>query len=189
MKMLKKGQYGYISNRRVWKILLLVVLLAADLAMFETARAYFGTVKNLFSIFAVLICLPIAKSAVSMIMFLKARGCSEGAHEQIEKHIGELEGDYDLYMTSYTRDFQISHITAACHNVAAFSETDRGDGKAGEEHIRKMLEQNGMKGYEVKIFYNLHKYLERLDSLNQLSKAAGKEDLTKEFDLFRSISI
>jgi hypothetical protein len=52
-----------------------------------------------------------------------------------------------------------------------------------------MLAENGMRGYSVKIFFNLQKYLERLDSLNKLQETEGKQDLTKEFDLFRAISI
>jgi len=187
--MIKKGSFGYIGKTRKWKILIVVLLFAADMAMFLTAKAYFGTVKNLFSVFAALICLPIAKSAVSMIMFLRAKGCSPEAEVQIRRHIGELQGAYDLYMTSYSKNFQISHLTAACRNVAAYTESPDCDGKAGEEHIARMLAENGMRGYSVKIFFNLQKYLERLDSLNKLQETEGKQDLTKEFDLFRAISI
>ena len=40
--------------------------------------------KNLLTIVAVLGCLPASKSAVSMIMFLRAKGCSEALKAKID---------------------------------------------------------------------------------------------------------
>ena len=162
-------------------------LLAADLVMFFTAKQHFGTNRNIFSVFAALICLPIAKWTVSAVMFWRARGCSESAAGLIKEHIGSLCGLYDLYMTSYQENFQVSHITAAARSVCGLCEAEGTDVRAAEKHIRTMLENNGFRGYSVKLFTDPAKYAERLDSLNRLS--SGEKPAEAVAELLKSLSI
>ncbi|WP_130837869.1 hypothetical protein [Lachnoclostridium sp. Marseille-P6806] len=189
MRGIKKGSTGYIRMRRNRMHHLTLLLLAADLIMFFTAQVYFGSNRNLFSIFAALICLPIAKCGVSAIVLFRARGCSAGAEEQIRRHVGALDHLYELYLTSYSRNFQISHAAFACKNIVAFTETRDCDGPAAEKHIRDMLENNGMRGYSVKLFFSLDRYLDRLDSLNRLAEQTEKEDLRNVRELLLVLSI
>ncbi len=186
--MKKKGEFGYIKSRRKLSIAVSILMLAMVLVIYFVARWYFGTNKNLFTILAALGCLPLGKCVVNMIMFHRAKPCSEQVRSRINQHIGDLPGAWDLYMTSYSKNFQLSHITKAGKNVCAFTETAACDGRAGEEHIKKMMENNGFHDYTVKIFFSLDKYLERLDQLNALAegKTGSSEAL---FNLFRSISL
>lgn len=186
--MKKKGEFGYIKSRRKLSIALSLLMLVMVLVVYFVARWYFGTNKNLFTILAALGCLPLGKCVVNMIMFQKAKPCSDQVRSRINQHIGSLPGAWDLYMTSYSKNFQLSHITKAGKNVCAFTETAGCDSRAGEEHIKKMMENNGYHDYTVKIFFNLDKYLERLDQLNALAEGTtGSSDAL--FSLFRSISL
>ncbi len=186
--MKKKGEFGYIQSRRKVSIALSALMLAMVLVIYFVARWYFGTNKNLFTILAALGCLPLGKCVVSMIMFHKAKPCSAQVRSMINQHIGDLSGVWDLYMTSYSKNFQLSHITRAGKTVCAFTETAGCDTRAGEEHIKKMMENNGYHGYTVKIFLNLDKYLERLDQMNALAEGTnGSDDAL--FNLFKAISI
>ena len=187
--MKKKGEYGYIDSQKKRAIALTLAMLAMVLLMYFVPRWYFGTNKNLFTILAALGCLPLGKCAVSMVMFLRARGCSAPVRDAVRRHVGELPEAYDLYLTSYSRNFQISHIVAANKSVCAFTETAGCDGREGEKHLRKMMETNGFRDYTVKIFFNLDKYLQRLDEMNELQRQSGRQDLTALFDLFYSISL
>jgi hypothetical protein len=189
MKSIKKGCVGYIKSRRIKYLMITLLLLGGDLFMFFYAKWYFGSNKNLFSLFAALICLPIAKTAVETIMLFRARGCSEEAEKQITQHKGSVDGLFELYLTSYSNSFQLSHVAYACGNVIAYTELAGTKGNLGEKHIREMLSNNGFKGYNVKIFYNLDKYIERLDSLNRLKEQGEEEDLSGLGDVLLSISL
>lgn len=189
MRRVQKGRPGYLRFRRGWMLAVTLLLLAGNLLMFFIARSYFGSEKNLFSIFCALLCLPIAKYGVTTLVLLRSRGCSPGAAEQIRRHAGGLDGLYDLYLTSYDRNFQISHAAFACRTLAAFTETPSCDGPAAEKHIRTMLENNGIHGYSVKLFYNLDRYLERLDSLSRLQEGAQEDRLADVRSLLLSISL
>ena len=185
----KKGSFGYIKRGRIILGTMTFLLLAAVLAMYFGALRYFGTNKNVFTILAALSCIGVGKCAVDFVMFMKAGYCSNAAMEIIDPHIGKLCGGYDLFMTSYDKNFSISHAVCAAKSVCAFMEDSKCDVKAGEMHIRTMLEADGFKGYTVKIFRNLDQYIERLDELNLVDDGREKKSTKGAMDLLESISL
>ena len=120
---------------------------------------------------------------------MRAGYCSESAREIIAPHVGKLTEGYDLFMTSYDKNFALSHAVCAAKSVCAYTEDSKCDVKAGEMHIRTMLENDGFKGYTVKIFRNPDKYIERLDELNQIEGGKEKKSTKAVMDLLESISL
>lgn len=165
------------------------VLLAAVLAMYFGAQWYFKTNKNIFTIIAALSCVGVGKLAVDFVMFMRAGHCSQSAYENISLHIGKLTGAYDLFMTSYDRNYALSHAVCSAKTVCALTEDSKCDVKAGEMHIRSMLEKDGFKGYTVKIFRNLDKYTERLDELNKIGDSKENKSIKGVMNLLESISL
>jgi len=185
----RKGTYGYIKRGRMVYGAVTFVLLAAVLATYFGAQWYFKTNKNVFTILAALSCIGVGKFAVDLIMFCRAGGCSESAREAIELHKGKLAGAYDLFMTSYDKNFAISHAVCAGRSVCALTEDTGCDVKSGEMHIRTMLENDGFKGYTVKIFRNQDNYTQRLDDLNRLEDSKERKSIQGVMDLLKSISL
>ena len=185
----KKGYYGYIRKGRVVLGLVTACLLALVLGVYFGAQWYFKTNKNIFTLLAALTCIGVGKFAVDFVMFMRAGHCSEAAREIIDPHVGKLTGAYDLFMTSYNKNFAISHAVCAARSVCALTEDSNCDVKAGEMHIRTMLENDGFKGYTVKIFRNPDKYIERLDELNLLEDGKEKKSTRGVMDLLESISL
>ena len=185
----KKGTYGYIKRGRRILGVLTFVLLAAVFALYFGARWYFKTNQNIFTIIAALSCIGVGKFAVDFVMFMRAGYCSESAEKSISLHIGRLTGAYDLFMTSLNKNFAISHVVCASKTVCALTEDSKCDVKAGEMHIRTMLENDGFKGYTVKIFRNLDKYPERLDELNRSADSKESKSIQGVMNLLESISL
>ena len=185
----RKGTFGYIKRGRRTFAIVTFGLLALVLIMYFGAQWYFKTNKNVFTILAALSCIGVGKFAVDLVMFCRAGYCSKSAREAIELHIGELAGAYDLFMTSYDKNFAISHAVCAGKSVCAFTEDAKCDVRSGEMHIRKMLEADGFKGYTVKIFRSLDKYTERLDDLNRLDDSKERKSIQGVMDLLKSISL
>ena len=104
MHRIKKGQYGYIKSQRKIEIIKTLSLFLLSLAIYLGGYITTETNKNLLTIVAILGCLPASKCAVNMIMFLRARGCSEELYQKVSAHTGTLPCLYDNVLTSYESD-------------------------------------------------------------------------------------
>ena len=133
----------------------------------------------------------IAAVLVAMVMVvyfgaLRYFGTNRNVFSLLAAH---LAAAYDLYLTSYDNNYQLSHLAAANRSICALTESDSCNIKEGETHIRKMLQDNGFRDYTVKIFRDRSKYLDRLDEMNRT--AGGKKHKRDEevLQLFYQISI
>ena len=107
MKKSFKGDFGYIRYRRQIGILRTGLFLLVVLALFFSGLFIFGSSKNYLSIIAALLCLPAGWSAVNLIMFLRAKGCSDSSFNKINKSKGGLLVRYDEVITSYDKNFNV----------------------------------------------------------------------------------
>lgn len=177
MKKAIKGTFGYLRRKRSFVLIRTIIYFAIALALFFAGLITTGTRKNLLTIVAVLGLLPASKSLVNLIMYIKATGCSPAAKDTIEKAEGTLIGMYDMYFTSYKKNFAVSHMVVEGKNICGYTEIPSFDSKACEEHLTQMLKQGGHKDMTIKIFSDINKYCERLKQLNGL-----EHDKTTERD-------
>jgi len=185
----KKGTYGYIEAQRKLEILKTVIMFGISISLYVAGYIATKTNKNLLTLAAVLGCLPASKSAVSMIMFLKAKGCSAAMKEVIGKRAEGLPERFDLFLTSYSKNFQISHIVMKGKNLAGITEQENFDEAACNEHLKNMFAQNGFHDITVKIFKDKTKYLERLKSLRESEMEDNAEFDEKLLRLMENLSL
>ncbi len=164
--MIKKGSYGYIRSCRIRKTVLALLLTAAAALVYFGARYHFQTSKNIFTIMAALMCLPAGRAILDVVMFFRAPFCSEEAMEEIEERIGKAPGAYDLYLTTYEKNFSLSHACVSSGSVLALTEDSRCDIAGAQAHIRRSMETDGIKGYTIKVFSDRAKYLQRLSDIS-----------------------
>lgn len=162
-----KGQYGYLKKQKIWSTARTFILFALSLSIFAIGVKSTGSKENLLTVVAVLGCLPAGRSAVNMIMFWRARGCSEGARAKIGTVSGGMIQLYDMFFTSYTKNFPVSHMVIQNHVVCGYGEGPKADSQGCEKHLNTYLKQGGCKGVTVKIFVDLEKYCEGLDNLKK----------------------
>lgn len=187
-KRVPKGSYGYIGYQKTFSVVRTISFFALSLAIYGIGIYSTGSSKNLLTVVAVLGCLPSCKSAVNVIMFLRAKGCSPEAWEKISPYDDKLTGFYDMYFTSYQKNFPISHMVLKGNVICAYTESEKCDCSAGEKHLEQMLLQDGYKNMTIKIFNNQDKYLDRLSQLSNLEveDSKNKDDMIR---MFCSISL
>lgn len=176
MKRVYKGCFGYLNYKKKTELIKTLVLFAVSLSLYFAGIAATGSNKNLLTIVAVLGCLPASKSAVSLIMYIKAKGCSAECFQKIQSSIGEEEGGYDFYFTSYDKNFPVSHLVVKNLSVTAFSENTKIKEAEFEEYIRSTLAQNGISNYNVKLYKDLEKYLQRVHQILALESEKGRDE-------------
>ena len=163
-----KGEFGYIKYRKKIATIRTIACLAASVAIFVIGLVINGTQKNVFSIIAALGCLPTGWSAVNMIMFMKAKACSDSDHEEIERHRGGLLIHYDHVITSYEKNYNVSASTVLDKNICCYTADDSIDTGDIEKHIKKMMAQGGYSNFSIKVFDKLDAFCTRLDQLDKL---------------------
>lgn len=183
-----KGAYGYIENRKVFSALRTLVYFLVCIGLYIMGYVTTGSNKNLLTIVAILGTLPACKSAVNMIVFLRARGCSEALKKKVCVYDANLTAFYDMYFTSYQKNFAVSHLALKGNVLCGVTEDPKCDINEAEKHLEQMLTQEGIKNVTVKIFDHTEKYIDRLSQMEKLEtdEHRKREDLIR---LLYSISL
>ena len=164
----KKGCYGYIRNHKTVTAVRTLLYFAVSIGLYVMGYVTTGSNRNLLTIVAILGCLPACKSLVNLILFLRADGCSEELQGQVCAYDDKLTVFYDMYFTSYQKNFSVSHMVLKGNILCGITENPKCDRKAAEEHLEQMLKQEGIRNMTVKIFSQSNKYIDRLSQLTNL---------------------
>lgn len=163
-----KGSYGYLQNRKIYTALRTLIFFALCGGLYGVGYATTGSNKNLLTVVAVLGCLPACKSLVNFILFLRAKGCSAGLKSTLSAYDGILTVFYDLYFTSYQKNFSISHMALKGGILCGITEDPACDAKEAQKHLETMLSQEGIKNVTVNIFSQEKAYIDRLSRLVEM---------------------
>ena len=173
-KITPKGSFGYIQNRKRFTAVRTVLYFALSISLYVAGYVTTGSNKNLLTIVAVLGCLPSCKSAVNFIIFLRAKGCSQELRDAVKKFDTELTSFYDLYFTSYQKNYQVSHMVLKGNVLCGITESVKCDVNEAQKHLEQMLLQEGIKNMTVKIFSDRRTYIDRLSQLTELETEENK---------------
>ncbi|MGN0307632.1 MAG: hypothetical protein ACI4DN_05390 [Lachnospiraceae bacterium] len=182
-----KGELSYLAVNKRKEILKTILFFSLSAAIFWIGCFSTGSERNLLTIVAVLGCLPASKSAVSMIMNLRIKGCSEEDADSIQKRFGENFGYYNLYFTSYQKNYEIHHLVVEDLSIIAYSADEKTEASGFEEHIRTMLKKEGISNMNVKLYREREKYISRVEQLLKSEHETGKEN--RVVSLLFSISL
>ncbi len=162
-----KGSFGYLFYKKRLSAIATFGMFALSLAIYILGYVTTKSNSNLLTVVAVLGCLPASKSAVSMIMYLKANGASAEDKAVIESIIGSLNGYYDLYFTGYQKNFPTNHLVVTQNSIIAYSSDKKITEKDFNGHMKDILNKERIQDITVKLFTDRDKYLNRLKELNQ----------------------
>ena len=183
-----KGAYGYLENRKIYTALRTVLFFLLCVSLYLAGYLTTGTNRNLLTVAAILGCLPACKSAVNFIMFFKARGCSAALHIKTVPYDKSFDTMYDMYFTSYQKNYPISHMALKGGMLCGITEDPSCSCREAEKHLEQMLVQEGIKNVTVNIFSQDDKYVDRLSRLidMQVEDHKDREGIT---NLLYDISI
>lgn len=169
MKRIEKGKYGYLQSRRNDEIIKTAILFLIPLSLFVAGITATGSRLNLLTIVAVLGMLPACKSAVIMIMYIKAHGICQEDFACYDASVSDLMVSYDNVFTTYEKTYEIPSLVVRCGNVCGISQKKYDTIHDLEKHIEATVKQEG---YTVncKIFDSKEQYLERLKSIAKLQE-------------------
>ncbi len=186
MKRVKKGQLGYIKYRRTFHLIFAIVLFAMAITLYIAGIKTTGDNKNLLTIVAIIGMLPASQSVVTTILGFRAKSCSKELAEKIERKLdSDMISLYDLYFTTYDKNYPINHIVMKNNCVCGIMDKTKHSTGDFEKYIEETFVKNGIKGVSIKIFDHTmeEKYLNRIQELQKLEnvKCEMQEDVVRLF--------
>lgn len=176
MKRVKKGQFGYIKYRRMLYLVFAIIIFAMAIALYIAGVKTTGSNKNLLTIVAVLGALPASQSLVTSILGFRAKCCTKEMYDKIENRLDkDMVSLYDLFFTTYDRNYPVYHIVMKDHCVCGIMDTSKHSTQMFEKYVEETFMKNGIKGISVKMYEHtmLEKYLNRIDELKKLENTSG----------------
>jgi len=182
-----KGTKGYLKTQGKYEITRTILYFAISLSLFIAGIVATGDKMNLLTIVAVLGCLPACKSAVTMIMFLRYKGCSKEDMSVLEGLPSQLLTLWDMVFTTYDKNYVFSHVCVKGNTVIMYSDMPKLDEQACIKHLQNAMSLDGHKNITFKIFTDLGKYMDRANAIATLEQ---EEDMSEAVaQTLRSIAL
>lgn len=162
---INKGDFGYFAAEKKKRILITFVLFAIPLFIFFTSWIYFRSRMTVWTVVAIVGCIPACKSTVGLIMILMQKPMDSALYRKISAHAGNLVMSYEMYMTFYEKSGYIDAFAICGNTVVGYSSSKKIDAGFMASECQKIIRKNGYKA-DVKILKDLKPFLERLDSMN-----------------------
>lgn len=165
---LHKGTAGYISAKK--RQLAYIIGAVAVIAILILVAGYFvyGTRVNIFSVLAVIICIPVCRTLVNLIMLIPHHTTSERMELELSGVTEDLTVLYDLLVTSEKKAMQIDALVISPTTICGYTSSPQTDTEYAARHIKHMLEKNKIEKITVKIFKDYKAFKSRAEGMENI---------------------
>lgn len=173
---IEKGQMGYLKALKKKYLLWSLGEFGIVAAVFILGYVQTKTKQNLFTIVAVVGCLPAAKMLVEFITVSPHQGIEKEKFEEIEEKAPLIMRLYDMLFTSAQKAMPVDALVVSGHVVCGYASNPRTDEAALSEYIKGILKDNRYDKMTVKIFHNYKMFLARAEGLNNMAAVERPEN-------------
>ena len=182
---MSKGDKGYIAFEQKKTVILTIIMYALGIGIYFLGYFTLHTNKSLWTVIAVLSVLPASKSAVRMIMLLRARSTPEHLYEEVAGRAEGLFTLYDLIFTTYEKTFVARALVYKSANLCLYTEDTEGARLQG--YLMKTLKAKSPE-LSVKVYSEKDAFLKRVSEMSERLGQAEEAEPTF-FETIRAIVI
>lgn len=199
MEKAAKGSYGYFAWEKRRRALETLVRFLPSVLLAVAGYMQTGTRKNLFTLAAILVCLPACRSLVGWIMMLPRESMERAVYEKIRAHAGGWTMAYDLYFTTYEKNIAVDAMAVGGGQVIGYCSRRQEHRAYMEGYIRDTIAAGGYPVI-VRLMEELQPFLDALDTLDAAEDLdapdawtgcgqdpKGQEDLADKAEKIRQI--
>lgn len=172
---IKKGDAGYISQRKSRVIVKTVLEFGVVLALLFLGIWQTGDRLNLLTVVAILGCLPASKALVELIMIVPHHSVTKEMADEIQLKGNHLTCAFDMVFTSEKKIMPVESIVISNHTVCGYTSKSKADTNGISAHIKKYLNANKWNKVSVKIFDHYENYLKRIEDMNKIADMESDE--------------
>ncbi|MCD7955834.1 MAG: hypothetical protein LUG93_08840 [Lachnospiraceae bacterium] len=165
MKKTAKGNWGYIKYEKKKRFLITFFMFLLPLGIYIIGYLTVKSRLNLFTVIAILGCLPACRSAVGLIMMLMQKPMPAERYEEVKKAAGSLVTGYELIITAYEHTSLVEAAVVCGDQIVCYTPDEKTNPPYLEKHIRQILSSNGYTEAQVKVMKNWKQFLQRVSVL------------------------
>lgn len=184
----EKGQAGYLQAQKRRAGLQVFIGFGLVAAILIAGYLQTHSKLNLFTVVAILGCLPASKALVGLITILPHKTIEAEKAEEIKAHTNRMTCAYDLVITSREKIMPVDAVVVSGNTVFGYTSNPKTDPQEVSSHIKNMLAQNRYSKITVKVFADYTAFLSRIEGLdNMLAVDESLADKKKERAIRRII--
>ncbi len=177
---IEKGQPGYIRARKTRYLMLAILEFAIVIAVVALGYMQTNSKMNVFTVVAVVGCLPASKMLVEYITMAPYKSIEPQVHQELEEKAGLLTRAYDLLLTSTEKVMPVTAVVISGHVVCGYAASEKTDEVNCARYMKEMLQSNGYEKITVKIFHDYHAFLARAEGMNNIAAVEKNENRRRE---------
>ena len=177
---IQKGEPGYIKAQKIKFLVWAVLEFAIVIALVILGYVQTGSRLNLFTVIAVVGCLPAAKMLVEFITLLPHRSIEPGIYKEIEEKAPLLTKAYDLVITGTGRAMPVDAFVISDHTVCGYASSAKTDEVKVSAYLKEMLKNNHVEKVTVKVFHEYTAFLARAEGMNNIMTVDRPSDRNRE---------
>lgn len=166
---IEKGQPGYVKAQKTKYCMWAVIEFAIVIAIFFLGYMQTGSKRNLFTVVAVVGCLPAAKMLVEFITMLPYKSIEPGKYQEIREKANLITTVFDLVITSTEKVMPVDAIVISGHVICGYASSSKTDEDALAKHIKNILKDHRYDKMTVKIFHDYVAFLSRAEGMNNIA--------------------
>lgn len=177
---IQKGEPGYIKAQKVKFLIWAVAEFAIVIALVVLGYMQTGTRLNLFTVVAVVGCLPAAKMLVELITLQPHKSIEPDIYKEIEDKAPLLTKAYDLVITGNDKVMPVDAFVISPHTVCGFTSSQKTDDVKISAYLKEMLKNNHVEKVTVKVFHDYTAFLARAEGMNNIMTVDKPSDRKRE---------
>lgn len=179
----QQGTAGYISAKKRQLAVIIGAAAVIVIGLLVAGYIMYGSRLNWLTVVAILICLPVCRTIVNLIMLIPYTSLSEKTEMEISGKTENLIVLYDLVITSEKKAMKIDAIVISRNVVCGYSKSTKLDTDYAAKHIKSILEQNGIEKVTVKIFKDYVAFLSRAEGMQSIASVEKNEPGRREKEI------
>lgn len=177
---IEKGQPGYLKAERNKLLAQTLIEFVMVVVLLIVGYVQTGTKLNLFTLVAVLGCLPASKVLVELITIFPYKTIDADKAAEIKEKTPLLTTAYDMVLTSREKIMPVDAIVISGGTICGYSKSKKVKPEETASYIKKMLQENRFDKVTVKIFPDYVAFLSRAEGMNSIAEIEREDTRKKE---------
>lgn len=183
----KKGRAGYIAAKKTRLGIQALAEFGVVALILIIGYLITHTRLNIFTVVAIVGCLPAARVLVEFIAIFPYKSIDEKLHREIEQKGSLLTEVYDMVLTDGDHIMPISAVAVSNHKVFGYAPNKKTDPEMAAKYLKQILASAGLEPSTVKVFAEYVPFLSRVEGLNSMMEINQSEDKKLERQICRKI--
>lgn len=177
---IKKGEPGYIRARKMKYLTWALLEFGIVIALVVLGYVQTGSRLNLFTVVAVVGCLPAAKMLVEFITIAPHQSIDPEKYREIHEKAPLLTKVYDTVITGNDRVMPVDVFVISGHTVCGYTSSSKTDEVKVARYLKEMLHNHKFDKVTVKVFHDYTAFLSRAEGMNSIMTVDQPENRKKE---------